>query len=65
VGTIDQAIPRVGDAAPLPLVLEPRRRAERALLAVVLAEQDDDWQDRRRYVRPSTIAVIDVASEPD
>jgi putative transposase len=35
VGTIDLAIPRVRDGAYLPSLLEPRRRAERALLAVV------------------------------
>ena len=35
VGTIDLAIPRVRDGSYLPSLLEPRRRAERALLAVV------------------------------
>jgi putative transposase len=35
VGTIDLAIPRVRDGNYFPSLLEPRRRAERALLAVV------------------------------
>ena len=35
VGTIDLSIPRVRDGNYFPSLLEPRRRAERALLAVV------------------------------
>jgi transposase-like protein len=35
VGTIELAVPRVRDGSYLPSLLEPRRRAERALLAVV------------------------------
>ncbi|MCI0637419.1 MAG: transposase, partial [Actinobacteria bacterium] len=35
VGTIDLAIPRVRDGSYFPSLLDPRRRAERALLAVV------------------------------
>ncbi len=35
VGTIELAIPRVRDGIYFPSLLEPRRRAERALLAVV------------------------------
>ncbi len=35
VGTIDLQIPRVREASSLPSFLEPRRRAERALAAVV------------------------------
>jgi transposase-like protein len=35
VGTIELAIPRVRDGSYLPSLLEPRRRVERALLAVV------------------------------
>ena len=34
-GTIDLAIPRVRDGSYFPSLLDPRRRAERALLAVV------------------------------
>src|SRR5829696_5965689 len=35
VGTVDLAVPRVRDGGFFPSLLEPRRRAERALLAVV------------------------------
>ena len=35
VGTIDLAVPRVRDGSYLPSLLDPRRRTERALLAVV------------------------------
>ena len=35
VGTVDLAIPRVRDGSYFPSLLEPRRRAERALLAVI------------------------------
>src|SRR5918994_4235028 len=35
VGTIELAVPRVRDGSFFPSLLEPRRRAERALLAVV------------------------------
>jgi putative transposase len=35
VGTLDLSIPRVRDGSYFPSLLEPRRRAERALLAVV------------------------------
>jgi hypothetical protein len=27
---------------------------------MVLAEQDDEWQDGRRYFRPETMATIDT-----
>ena len=30
---------------------------------MILAEQDDEWQDGRRYFRPETLALIDA--EPD
>jgi len=35
VGTVELAIPRVRDGSYFPSLLEPRRRAERALLAVI------------------------------
>jgi transposase-like protein len=35
VGTVDVAVPRVRDGSFFPVLLEPRKRAERALLAVV------------------------------
>jgi hypothetical protein len=28
---------------------------------MILAEQDDEWLDRRRYFRPETMALIDAA----
>ncbi len=31
---------------------------------MILAEQDDEWQDGRRYFRPETMALIDVVTEP-
>src|ERR671931_2061642 len=48
VGTIELAVPRVRDGSYLPSLLEPRRRAERALLAVVqeayvLGSAPDGW----------------------
>jgi hypothetical protein len=30
---------------------------------MILAEQDDEWQDGRRYFRPETVALIDTAPE--
>ena len=30
---------------------------------MILAEQDDEWQDGRRYFRPETMALIDAVSE--
>jgi hypothetical protein len=30
---------------------------------MVLAEQDDEWQDGRRYFRPDTMAAIDAVIE--
>jgi hypothetical protein len=30
---------------------------------MILAEQDDEWQDGRCYFRPETLALIDA--EPD
>src|SRR5919106_1730922 len=38
VGTIDLQVPRVREGSYLPSFLEPRRRAERALAAVVVAQ---------------------------
>jgi hypothetical protein len=28
-----------------------------------LAEQDDEWQDGRRYFRPDTMAAIDAVTQ--
>jgi len=30
---------------------------------MILAEQDDEWQDGRRYFRPETLAAIDTVTE--
>jgi hypothetical protein len=30
---------------------------------MVLAEQDDEWRDGRRYFRPETLAAIDAVIE--
>ncbi len=30
------------------------------LVGMVLAEQDDEWQDGRGYFRPETMALIDA-----
>ena len=30
---------------------------------MILAEQDDEWQDGRRYVRPESMALIDAIIE--
>jgi hypothetical protein len=32
---------------------------------MILAEQDDEWQDGRRYFRPETTALIDAAPVPE
>ena len=38
----------------------PDRVALIRLVGMVLAEQDDEWQDGRRYFRPETMALIDA-----
>jgi putative transposase len=42
----------------------PNRAAVIRLVGMILAEQDDEWQDGRRYFRPETMALIDAVSEP-
>ena len=43
----------------------PTRDAVIRLVGMVLAEQDDEWQDGRRYFRPETMALIDAMTEPE
>ncbi len=42
----------------------PNRAAVIRLVGMILAEQDDEWQDGRRYFRPETMALIDAVVEP-
>src|SRR5215211_425686 len=42
----------------------PNRASVIRLVGMVLAEQDDEWQDGRRYFRPETMAAIDATSQP-
>jgi len=41
----------------------PTRGSLIRLVGMILAEQDDEWQDGRRYFRPETMAVIDAVIE--
>jgi hypothetical protein len=41
----------------------PNRASLIRLVGMVLAEQDDERQDGRRYSRPETMALIDAISE--
>ncbi len=43
----------------------PNRASVIRLVGMILAEQDDEWQDGRRYFRPETLVLIDAASEPE
>ena len=40
-----------------------RATAVLRLVVMILAEQDDEWQDGRRYFRPETLALIDAEPE--
>jgi transposase-like protein len=41
----------------------PNRAAVIRLVGMLLIEQDDEWQDGRRYFRPETMALIDAEPE--
>ena len=41
----------------------PTRASVLRLVGMILAEQDDEWQDGRRYFRPETLALIDAEPE--
>lgn len=41
----------------------PNRASLIRLVGMILAEQDDDWQDGRRYFQPETMAAIDAVLE--
>jgi putative transposase len=41
----------------------PTRGSLIRLVGMILAEQDDEWQDGRRYFRPETMAVIGAVIE--
>jgi transposase-like protein len=43
----------------------PNRAAVIRLVGMILAEQDDEWQDGRRYFRPESMALIDAVAEPE
>jgi putative transposase len=41
----------------------PTRASLIRLVGMVLAEQDDEWQDGRCYFRPEAMALIDALTE--
>ena len=43
----------------------PNRAAVIRLVGMILAEQDDEWQDGRCYFRPETMAAIDAGALPE
>ena len=43
----------------------PTRASVIRLVGMILAEQDDEWQDGRRYFRPETMVLIDAMTEQE
>ncbi len=43
----------------------PTRASVIRLVGMILAEQDDEWQDGRRYFRPETMTLIDAITGPE
>ncbi len=43
----------------------PNRSSVIRLVGMILAEQDDEWQDGRRYFRPESMVLIDAVAEPE
>jgi transposase-like protein len=43
----------------------PTRDSLIRLVGMLLAEQDDEWQDGRRYFRPESMATIDAVVESE
>ena len=43
----------------------PTRDSVIRLVGMMLAEQDDEWQDGRCYFRPETMALIDAVTESE